>query len=226
MNQGTLLLPARKEIAGRCPNCGHRPKPYASAKLEGHCSTSCRDRTRPECSYDPCIELARELGLCSGHVQQQRRGEPLREVRQTRPREVYLVRNQDGHKQCLECFTWQDEDDFHARSDRADGLSPYCKECWAARDMLSKHNITMAVYRTMLAAQSGTCKICQEPPSSERGNRLYIDHNHACCPTNGRSCGRCIRGLLCGNCNSGIGMLREREDLFLRAAAYVAGTLT
>jgi hypothetical protein len=28
-----------------------------------------------------------------------------------------------------------------------------------------------------------------------------VDHDHACCQKKNRSCGKCIRGLLCHTCN-------------------------
>ena len=39
--------------------------------------------------------------------------------------------------------------------------------------------------------------------------RLTIDHDHACCPQNYGTCGKCNRGLLCGHCNSALGMAQE-----------------
>lgn len=50
----------------------------------------------------------------------------------------------------------------------------------------------------MLQEQGGVCAICKQPP---RRNKLHVDHDHSCCPGK-RSCGRCIRGLLCASCNS------------------------
>jgi hypothetical protein len=218
-------LLVRRAAPGRCPRCGHKPKPHRRGFLP-FCSELCQDDLRPPCDFPPCLELAQQFGLCWGHDQQRRAGKPLALLRPSGVRGAAGLRDPEGRKLCRDCGEWRLEGDYHRRSASPDGLSPYCKMCWSARDMLSKHNITMATYQEMVAAQGGACRICREGPSRSNGDRLCIDHDHGCCPEDGRSCGRCIRGLLCGGCNVGIGMLREREDLFLRAAAYVAGTLT
>jgi hypothetical protein len=47
-----------------------------------------------------------------------------------------------------------------------------------------------------------------------------IDHDHSCCPQ-GRSCGECVRGLLCLSCNMAIGYLKESAETIERALSYV-----
>lgn len=64
-------------------------------------------------------------------------------------------------------------------------------------------------YEALLAAQDGLCAVCCSPGGA-RG--LAVDHDHA----SGR-----VRGLLCGPCNSAIGLLKERPDNFERAVAYL-----
>lgn len=54
----------------------------------------------------------------------------------------------------------------------------------------------------------GSCAICQKSPK-----RLHVDHDHA----NGS-----IRGLLCKNCNHGLGMFRDDISLIQGAVAYLA----
>jgi Recombination endonuclease VII len=67
----------------------------------------------------------------------------------------------------------------------------------------------------------GRCEICSGPPGVRR-NRLSIDHDHV----TGK-----FRGLLCDNCNNGLGRFKDSvENLeaaiaYLRRAGAEAGTL-
>jgi hypothetical protein len=66
-----------------------------------------------------------------------------------------------------------------------------------------KYNMTPEDYDRMFEAQGGVCAICCRKPNEikKRGTkRLHIDHDHLCCPGS-RSCGECVRGLLCFHCN-------------------------
>ena len=82
----------------------------------------------------------------------------------------------------------------------------------------SLYKMTPEDYDQLLKSQGGVCAICQQICKTKRG--LSIDHNHLCCAGN-RSCGKCIRGLLCSNCNRAIGMLQEDIAIFNRAIAYL-----
>lgn len=84
----------------------------------------------------------------------------------------------------------------------------------------SLFGITLAQYEAMLVKQGGGCAICATVPSEDEP-RLAVDHDHRCCPTKKKSCGACVRGLLCGNCNRGIGYLQDRPDLLSRAFEYL-----
>lgn len=68
--------------------------------------------------------------------------------------------------------------------------------------------ITKEQYKQMVQAQNSVCAICLS-----RGTRdLDVDHCH--------STGE-IRGLLCQDCNLGIGKFKDRTDLLDRASAYL-----
>lgn len=65
-----------------------------------------------------------------------------------------------------------------------------------SREMYLKnqYNITMAEYNKM--AKNG-CQICHDVPE----RNLHVDHDHACCDRE-KSCGKCVRGVLCSRCNT------------------------
>lgn len=85
-------------------------------------------------------------------------------------------------------------------------------------DLKNRYGISLSKYEQILAGQGGACAICR---SANPGKRQFsVDHDHSCCP-GPRSCGGCVRGLLCGACNSGIGLLNDDPDRLLSAALYV-----
>jgi Recombination endonuclease VII len=62
----------------------------------------------------------------------------------------------------------------------------------------------VAMYDKMLVEQNGVCKICKKSETATHGftkmvHMLSVDHNHI----TGE-----IRGLLCGACNRGLGLLK------------------
>lgn len=80
------------------------------------------------------------------------------------------------------------------------------------------YGMTPEQYEQRVAEQAGGCAICGG--SNASGRRLHVDHDHTCCPGLG-SCGKCIRGLLCSRCNTGIGQFRESPRILLAAIDYL-----
>jgi hypothetical protein len=55
------------------------------------------------------------------------------------------------------------------------------------------------------------------------GNRGWmVDHDHACCP-GPYTCGRCVRGVLCGRCNTVLGKVGDSPALLRSLADYLEG---
>jgi hypothetical protein len=73
-----------------------------------------------------------------------------------------------------------------------------------------RYRLTNAQYDAMVAQQRGLCAICGNPPNVK--GTLFVDHDHD---------SGVIRGLLCGHCNSGIGMLGDSLDRLRRALRYL-----
>ena len=51
---------------------------------------------------------------------------------------------------------------------------------------------------------------------------LVVDHDHRCCPSGAYSCGQCVRGLICTDCNCAAGLVRDDPDVAVSLAAYLA----
>jgi len=83
-----------------------------------------------------------------------------------------------------------------------------------------KYDITLDDYNKMLQKQNGSCAICFVKEEQQRNKVLVVDHNHLT---------GAVRSLLCNNCNRGIGLLKENQEVILRAADYLkkfSATLT
>ena len=52
-----------------------------------------------------------------------------------------------------------------------------------------------------------------------------IDHNHGCCPITAKSCGKCVRSVLCKNHNIGLGMFEKlNPECLIDAYNYLVRT--
>ncbi|MFI9581798.1 endonuclease VII domain-containing protein [Streptomyces sp. NPDC052236] len=117
-----------------------------------------------------------------------------------------------GHKRCPQCGEIKAHSEWELNATTPDGYASYCKVCRAARLQENyfkrKYGITMAERDEMISAQMGVCSICLAAPA------VHVDH----CHETGR-----VRGVLCFNCNSAIGVLGDDPDIIRRAIAYLEG---
>lgn len=79
-----------------------------------------------------------------------------------------------------------------------------------------RHGLSELDILAMRAAQSNRCACCDEIFTASPN----VDHDHHCCEAN-RSCDKCRRGLLCSNCNRGLGMFRDSIERLLKAVEYL-----
>lgn len=167
------------------------------------------------CAFTGCTASRRYDQLCMGHYNQQRRGLPLRPLRKmTDP----TARDSAGNKQCRRCERWLVTSEFSTNNARPDGLTAYCRRCERDKALIHYYGITIDEYDAMLARQGGSCAICRG--QTKDGRSFFVDHDHACCPGQ-RTCGGCVRGLLCGDCNLGIGYFNDDTTRIQRAITYL-----
>lgn len=129
----------------------------------------------------------------------------------------------DGKRRCSTCKDYLDSGMFHKSKRRDDGLHFRCKACERNLALVRQYGITSKQYEERLADQGGVCDICKKSPTVKR---LAVDHDHACCPPEEhgtRTCGKCIRSLLCEDCNHMLGKARDNAALLRAAADYLDG---
>lgn len=127
------------------------------------------------------------------------------------------VRNAWGLQSiCKECQSqWQRENP----EKRRDSWNRYRKATY----LVKTYGITLERYAEIFEEQGGVCAVCLRPGGDPRDNRqpLHVDHDHSCCSTK-KTCGKCVRGLLCKPCNTALGALQDDPVVLARAITYLA----
>lgn len=170
------------------------------AVSDGSLSTFLDEMDRKRCRIcgreKDLTEFHRAAGMKDGH-----RGEckacfgELRRARYKRNPRPAIQRAQEWRKKNPERF-------------RAVERRGELRERDRRRWLNAKYGLTPEDFRRLLDAQRGACAIC----GRVMGEDLHVDHDHR---TN------TVRGLLCGSCNRGIGLLQENPKHLYRAAQYI-----
>jgi hypothetical protein len=81
---------------------------------------------------------------------------------------------------------------------------------------IASYGLAQEDFDLLLNFQGYACGMCRKP--FEEGQLIHVDHDHACCQKKNRSCGKCVRGLLCHACNIALGYIERR---YAMARAYL-----
>lgn len=123
-------------------------------------------------------------------------------------------------KRCPSCGMSKDrETGFYKHKNRTSG---YCIECSRGNNEAQReiqkdswvrrtYGISLKEYKVLLEDQNNACAICKREASVFKKS-LAVDH----CHDSGK-----IRGLLCGSCNRGIGLLQESAEVLTNAVEYL-----
>ena len=76
----------------------------------------------------------------------------------------------------------------------------------------SLYGLTQEQYEQMLAGQGGHCAICSRTPAQEKKGVLHVDHDHVTDR---------VRGLLCSNHNTALGLCHDKPEDLRALAAYL-----
>lgn len=75
-------------------------------------------------------------------------------------------------------------------------------------------------FEALWQAQDGKCASCRKPmvKGGKSPDSACVDHDRSCCP-GGKSCGKCVRGIIHRNCNLVLGY--AKDDLTVLRSALV-----
>jgi len=117
----------------------------------------------------------------------------------TRRREEYASNNEFRKQVKEKVKNWQHNNPSKRRNQR-----------------LSKYGITLEQFNDMLEKQNGKCAVCGYSDTSDTNFFPVVDH----CHDTGK-----VRGILCMNCNMGIGKFKDNEIYLYNALVYLKGDI-
>lgn len=79
------------------------------------------------------------------------------------------------------------------------------------RHLKRQYNLSIEEYNTKLKEQGHKCFLCGKDELDLKG-KLHVDHDHI----TGK-----VRGLLCINCNTGLGHFKDNIELLSKAIGYL-----
>ena len=124
---------------------------------------------------------------------------------------AYYQRNKEASKERSRIYRLENKDKIKEyRLKNSERNKKYCINHALTR----RYGITLKQYNDLLSKQNHTCGICGTN-SSDFSRRLAVDH----CHTTDR-----VRGLLCSNCNTLLGLSKENPTVLLNAIAYINTT--
>lgn len=155
--------------------------------------------------------IYRSTGICASCTKRLKEGGVPRK---------YTAFDSDGQtcNKCMEYLPYAEFQKILAGRPTPSGYHGTCNTC----QKLNKHHISKREYLRMYESQKGCCALCSTPSDGLFG--LFVDHDHACCNHNRKSCGKCFRGLLCTQCNVMLGMARDNTTTLQRAIDYLRKT--
>lgn len=91
-----------------------------------------------------------------------------------------------------------------------------CQACRDAAGRRRRFGLEPDEFERRMQSQEHRCAVCQTVMK-----RPQVDHDHSCCPAKVTTCGKCVRDLLCRNCNLAVGFVKEDVGIAERLVIYL-----
>jgi Recombination endonuclease VII len=124
-------------------------------------------------------------------------------------------------KKCYRCKETKPKDQFFKNKFQKDGLVGYCKPCHQqyTKDrpqyrqkwhLKNTYGISIAEKEQLLISQNNCCGICKQSFSNSKAT--HVDHCHIT---------KKVRGILCSNCNTMLGLSKDNQEILQNAINYL-----
>ena len=129
--------------------------------------------------------------------------------------EAYVCKQETAThiRECRDCgvkaFTTNDLLNFSTKSTALYGVESQCKVCRGIEKQANRYKVSKDFIIKVFTEQP-VCVICSSP------DNLVYDHCHTIAVGE-----KAFRGILCGNCNSGLGYFKDNTKLLQNAVTYL-----
>lgn len=163
------------------------------------------------CTVNGCELPVIARGWCSKHYTRWKtHGDPLFETLvDSLCSHCRINQKKDTHSWCGDCFN-----EYYRIRNRGGALQ---------RER--RYGLTEEDIYYMWLFQGGRCLTCSDRLNTSEPKSFHVDHDNNCCSKevsrNKGTCGKCVRGLLCGSCNQGLGNFKDDVQRLKGAIAYL-----
>lgn len=165
-------------------------------------------KKKTKCKVEDCNNKYNSKGYCAKHYARLWHNGTLIIKNLREKREILIKENKNI---CCQCKCIKNITSFCKNKNSKYGINLTCKKCAMENHYKVKYNINSKQYHLMRKQQNYKCLICSKS-EEELNKKLCIDHSHLT---------KTLRGLLCQQCNLGIGFLKENINILQNAINYL-----
>lgn len=178
---------------------------------------------KQKCNFNDCDKYVLAKGYCTGHYGQHQRGEQIRKLRKSPVKKKSFDNIECLFDTCQDAARVKGYCKYHyAQALRGDELTErvykykntICEVTACGKKVSSiglcerhyKRHRAYSIPRDVLINLEEICEICGSK------ERIHTDHSHL---------NNSFRGLLCNNCNTALGLLKENKQIAENLIKYI-----